>query len=50
MSTTKRGVLISDEYTNPIKQRAMMQKRQRKVTGIEAAVSPPVLKGQRDAG
>jgi len=43
------GVLISDEYTNPIKRRAMMEKRQRKVTGIEAAVPPPVLKGPREA-
>ena len=32
------GVLISDEFTNPIKRREMMEKRQRKVAGIEAAV------------
>jgi hypothetical protein len=25
------GVLISDEFTNPVKRRAMMEKRQRKV-------------------
>jgi len=43
------GVLISDEFTNPIKRRAMMEKRMRKVTGIEAAVSPPTLRGPRDA-
>ena len=42
------GVLISDEYTNPAKRRAMMEKRQRKVFGIEAAVPPPQLTG--DAG
>jgi 2-oxoglutarate ferredoxin oxidoreductase subunit alpha len=39
------GVLISDEFTNPVKRRAMMEKRQRKVGGIEAAVQGPVLTG-----
>ena len=39
------GVLISDEFTNPVKRRAMMEKRQRKVAGIEAAVRPPELMG-----
>jgi 2-oxoglutarate ferredoxin oxidoreductase subunit alpha len=43
------GVLISDEFTNPVKRRAMMEKRMRKVAGIEAAVPPPVLWGPRDA-
>jgi 2-oxoglutarate ferredoxin oxidoreductase subunit alpha len=43
------GVLISDEFTNPIKRRAMMEKRMRKVAGIEAAVPPPTLEGPRDA-
>ena len=43
------GVLISDEFTNPIKRRAMMEKRMRKVTGIEAAVPPPELWGPRNA-
>jgi 2-oxoglutarate ferredoxin oxidoreductase subunit alpha len=43
------GVLISDEFTNPVKRRAMMEKRMRKVEGIEAAVPPPVLLGPRDA-
>jgi 2-oxoglutarate ferredoxin oxidoreductase subunit alpha len=43
------GVLISDEFTNPTKRRAMMDKRMRKVAGIEAAVPPPVLWGRRDA-
>jgi 2-oxoglutarate ferredoxin oxidoreductase subunit alpha len=43
------GVLISDEFTNPIKRREMMEKRMRKVAGIEAAVPPPVLCGPRDA-
>jgi len=39
------GVLISDEFTNPVKRRAMMEKRMRKVSGIEAAVQPPELVG-----
>ena len=43
------GVLISDEFTNPVKRRAMMEKRMRKQTGIEAAVAPPQLSGPRDA-
>jgi len=30
------GVLISDEFTNPAKRRAMMEKRMRKVAGIAA--------------
>jgi 2-oxoglutarate ferredoxin oxidoreductase subunit alpha len=43
------GVLISDEFTNPTKRRAMMEKRMRKVAGIEASVPPPALSGRRDA-
>src|SRR5262252_8496560 len=43
------GVLISDEFTNPAKRRTMMEKRMRKVAGIEAAVLPPLLSGPRDA-
>jgi 2-oxoglutarate ferredoxin oxidoreductase subunit alpha len=43
------GVLISDEFTNPTKRRAMMEKRMRKVVGIEAAVPPPELWGPHDA-
>jgi 2-oxoglutarate/2-oxoacid ferredoxin oxidoreductase subunit alpha len=43
------GVLISDEFTDPVKRRAMMEKRMRKVAGIEAAVPPPVLSGPRGA-
>ena len=45
----ENGVLISDEFTNPTKRRAMMEKRMRKVAGIEAAVPPPTLQGPRDA-
>ena len=43
------GVLISDEFTNPTKRRAMMEKRQRKIAGIETTVPPPELVGPRDA-
>jgi 2-oxoglutarate ferredoxin oxidoreductase subunit alpha len=43
------GVLISDEFTNPIKRRAMMEKRMRKVAGIETAVPAPRLSGPRGA-
>jgi len=43
------GVLISDEFTNPAKRRAMMEKRMRKVVGIEAAVPPPTVSGPREA-
>jgi 2-oxoglutarate ferredoxin oxidoreductase subunit alpha len=43
------GVLISDEFTNPVKRRAMMEKRMRKVDGIQAAVPRPTLFGPRDA-
>jgi 2-oxoglutarate/2-oxoacid ferredoxin oxidoreductase subunit alpha len=43
------GVLISDEFTNPTKRRAMMEKRMRKVAGIAAAVPPPRLWGPKDA-
>jgi 2-oxoglutarate ferredoxin oxidoreductase subunit alpha len=43
------GVLISDEFTNPTKRRAMMEKRMRKVAGIEAAVPPPTLAGPSNA-
>jgi 2-oxoglutarate ferredoxin oxidoreductase subunit alpha len=45
----ENGVLISDEFTNPTKRRAMMEKRMRKVGGIEAAVPPPTLVGPSDA-
>jgi 2-oxoglutarate/2-oxoacid ferredoxin oxidoreductase subunit alpha len=43
------GVLISDEFTNPIKRREMMEKRMRKVAGIEASIPPPELWGPCDA-
>jgi 2-oxoglutarate ferredoxin oxidoreductase subunit alpha len=43
------GVIISDEFTNPIKRRAMMEKRMRKVAGIEAAVPRPAISGPANA-
>jgi len=45
----ENGVLISDEYTNHAKRRAMMEKRMRKEAGIAAMVPPPVLEGPKDA-
>src|SRR5882762_347176 len=39
------GVLISDEFTNTVKRRAMMEKRMRKAMGIEALIQAPALKG-----
>lgn len=43
------GVLISDEYTNHAKRRAMMEKRMRKQAAMESAVPAPKLKGPADA-
>jgi 2-oxoglutarate ferredoxin oxidoreductase subunit alpha len=43
------GVLISDEYTNTVKRRAMMEKRMRKMDGLAALTPPPVLRGPADA-
>jgi len=43
------GVLISDEYTNVHKRRAMMEKRMRKEQGIAASVPPPKMLGPKDA-
>jgi 2-oxoglutarate ferredoxin oxidoreductase subunit alpha len=43
------GVLISDEYTNTVKRRAMMEKRMRKMDGINASVPPPQLRGPATA-
>ncbi len=43
------GVLISDEYTNTVKRRAMMEKRMRKMDGIAASVPLPQLLGPASA-
>jgi 2-oxoglutarate ferredoxin oxidoreductase subunit alpha len=45
----ENGVLISDEYTNATKRRAMMEKRMRKMVGLEASVPAPELMGPKDA-
>jgi 2-oxoglutarate/2-oxoacid ferredoxin oxidoreductase subunit alpha len=43
------GGLISDEYTNPHKRRAMHEKRMHKMEGILPLIPPPELFGQADA-
>jgi 2-oxoglutarate ferredoxin oxidoreductase subunit alpha len=43
------GVLISDEFTNPIKRRKMVEKRARKMVGIEKRIEPPRIEGPADA-
>jgi 2-oxoglutarate ferredoxin oxidoreductase subunit alpha len=43
------GVLISDEFTNPIKRRKMVEKRARKMEGIEKRIAPPQIEGPADA-
>jgi 2-oxoglutarate ferredoxin oxidoreductase subunit alpha len=43
------GVLISDEFTNPLKRRKMVEKRARKFEGVEKAVAAPALEGPADA-
>jgi len=42
---------VSNKITDSgISQRAMMEKRQRKIAGIEATVSPPKLSGRTRTG
>ena len=43
------GVLISDEFTNPIKRRKMVEKRARKFNGLLDRIAPPELQGAEDA-
>ena len=43
------GGLISDEYTNPYKRRAMVEKRARKISDITERVAAPDLQGPADA-
>lgn len=43
------GVLISDEFTNPAKRKAMLEKRQRKMDGIVDRIAPPELEGPEEA-
>jgi pyruvate/2-oxoacid:ferredoxin oxidoreductase alpha subunit len=41
----ERGILISDEHTNPAIRRKMHEKRMRKMVGLRARLAPPVLEG-----
>ena len=41
--------LISDEFTNPHKRRAMVEKRSRKFDNVVAQIAPPELEGPADA-
>ena len=43
------GVLISDEFTNPLKRRQMVEKRARKMEDYLTRVPPPVLEGDTGA-
>jgi 2-oxoglutarate ferredoxin oxidoreductase subunit alpha len=43
------GVLISDEFTNPRKRRAMHEKRMRKMDGVLGYLDAPTLFGPQDA-
>lgn len=43
------GVLISDEFTNPHKRQAMVEKRARKFATVAPRVAPPELEGPADA-
>lgn len=43
------GTLISDEFTNPIKRRMMVEKRARKMETVLAQIAPPKLVGPDNA-
>jgi len=43
------GVLLSDEYTNPHKRRASVEKRARKIANIAGEIEPPRLEGWEEA-
>jgi 2-oxoglutarate ferredoxin oxidoreductase subunit alpha len=43
------GTLISDEFTNPIKRRMMVEKRARKMQTVLAQIAPPRLVGPENA-
>jgi 2-oxoglutarate/2-oxoacid ferredoxin oxidoreductase subunit alpha len=45
----ERGVLISDEFTDPRKRQAIVERRQRKMDGALPLIDPPELVGPRDA-
>jgi 2-oxoglutarate ferredoxin oxidoreductase subunit alpha len=41
----EKGILISDEHTNPAIRRKMHEKRMRKMEGVRARLKPPELEG-----
>jgi 2-oxoglutarate ferredoxin oxidoreductase subunit alpha len=43
------GVLISDEFTNPVIRRKMVEKRARKFDTVAASVAAPAVEGPEDA-
>ena len=45
----ENGVLISDEFTNPLKRQAMHEKRMRKMDSVLEHLDPPELWGPKDA-
>jgi 2-oxoglutarate ferredoxin oxidoreductase subunit alpha len=45
----EKGILISDEHTNPAIRRKMHEKRMRKIEGVRARLQPPVLEGRAEA-
>lgn len=45
----ENSVLISDEFTNPLKRRMMVEKRGRKFQDIVKSIAPPELEGAADA-
>ena len=45
----EEGILISDEFTNPIKRRQMVEKRARKLADALTRIPPPEISGAEDA-
>ncbi len=45
----ENGVIISDEYTNPLKRRMMVEKRARKLLNVVDKIAAPELEGPADA-
>ncbi len=45
----EKGILISDEHTNPAIRRKMHEKRMRKMDGVKAQLPPPALEGPAQA-
>ena len=43
------SILLSDEFTNPLKRRKMVEKRARKLEGVLDRIQPPVLEGPEEA-